>query len=37
LIATRVAGTPAERTLMLTLAGLTVASVMFVLFGGGPT
>lgn len=33
-IAARVAGTPMERTLMLTLAGLTVASVLFVLFGG---
>ena len=30
-----VAGTPAEPYLMWTLAGLTVASVLFVLFGGG--
>ncbi|MCT8160380.1 LysE family translocator [Pseudoruegeria sp. SHC-113] len=34
-IAARVAGTPAERYLMGTLAALTVASVLFVLFGGG--
>lgn len=33
-IAAMVAGTPAERYLMWTLAGLTVASVLFVLFGG---
>lgn len=32
-IAAMVAGTPAERYLMWTLAGLTVASVLFVLFG----
>ena len=35
LIATHVAGTGAERTLMRILAALTVASVLFVLFGGG--
>jgi len=34
-IAQTVAGTPAERYLMWTLAVLTVASVLFVLFGGG--
>ena len=34
-IARGVAGTPAERHLMWTLAALTVASVMFVLFAGG--
>lgn len=34
-IARGVAGTPAERYLMWTLAALTVASVMFVLFAGG--
>lgn len=34
-IAKTVAGTPAEPYLMWTLAGLTVASVLFVLFGGG--
>ena len=34
-IAKTVAGTPAEPYLMYTLAGLTVASVMFVLFAGG--
>lgn len=34
-IAATVAGTPAERYLMLTLAGLTAASVLYVLFGGG--
>ena len=33
-IAHLVAGTPAERYLMWTLAALTVASVLFVLFGG---
>lgn len=33
-IAGLVAGTPAERYLMWTLAALTVASVLFVLFGG---
>jgi threonine/homoserine/homoserine lactone efflux protein len=33
-LASRVAGTPAERWLMLSLAALTVASVLFVLFGG---
>lgn len=33
-IAQSVAGTPAERYLMWTLATLTVASVLFVLFGG---
>lgn len=33
-IARTVAGTPAERYLMWTLAALTVASVLFVLFGG---
>lgn len=36
-IAATVAGTPAERYLMWTLAGLTVASVVFVLFLGGNT
>jgi threonine/homoserine/homoserine lactone efflux protein len=34
-IAHVVAGTPAETYLMWTLAGLTVLSVLFVLFGGG--
>ena len=34
-IATTVAGTAAEIYLMWTLAGLTAASVLFVLFGGG--
>jgi threonine/homoserine/homoserine lactone efflux protein len=34
-IARSVAGTPVERYLMWTLAGLTVASVLFVLFAGG--
>lgn len=34
-IAHAVAGRPAEKYLMWTLAGLTVASVLFVLFGGG--
>ena len=34
-IAAHLAGTPAEPYLMYTLAGLTVASVLFVLFGGG--
>ena len=34
-IAARAAGTGAERTLMRILAALTVASVLFVLFGGG--
>ena len=34
-IAKTVAGTPAEPYLMWTLAALTVASVLFVLFGGG--
>lgn len=34
-IARTLAGTPAEPYLMYTLAGLTVASVIFVLFGGG--
>jgi threonine/homoserine/homoserine lactone efflux protein len=34
-IAKTVAGTPAEPYLMWTLAGLTVASVLFVLFAGG--
>lgn len=34
-IARHVAGTPAEKYLMGTLAALTVASVFFVLFGGG--
>ncbi|GFE66932.1 LysE family translocator [Litoreibacter roseus] len=34
-IAATVAGTGAERYLMWTLAGLTVASVLFVLFAGG--
>ncbi|MEM9585321.1 MAG: LysE family translocator [Pseudomonadota bacterium] len=33
-IARSVAGTPVEKYLMWTLAGLTVASVLFVLFGG---
>lgn len=33
-LARSVAGTPVEPYLMLTLAGLTVASVLFVLFGG---
>lgn len=36
LIARRLAGTRWERALMLTLAALTVASVMFVLFAGEP-
>lgn len=35
-IARTVANTPAEPYLMWTLAALTVASVLFVLFGGGP-
>jgi threonine/homoserine/homoserine lactone efflux protein len=34
-LAARVAGTPAERGLMLSLAALTLASVLYVLFGGG--
>ena len=34
-IAQTVAGTGAERALMISLAALTVASVLFVLFGGG--
>ena len=34
-IARTLAGTPAEPYLMYTLAALTVASVLFVLFGGG--
>ena len=34
-IAKSVASTPAEPYLMWTLAALTVASVLFVLFGGG--
>ncbi len=34
-VAAVVAGRPAERHLMRTLAALTVASVLFVLFGGG--
>lgn len=34
-IAMSVAGTPAERVMMMALAGLTVASVLFVLFSGG--
>ena len=34
-IARTLAGTPGEPYLMYTLAGLTVASVLFVLFGGG--
>ncbi|CTQ50704.1 LysE family translocator [Jannaschia donghaensis] len=36
MIAHRVRGTSAERYLMWTLAGLTVASVLFVLFAGEP-
>lgn len=36
-IARTLAGTPAEPYLMWTLAALTVASVIFVLFGGGST
>jgi threonine/homoserine/homoserine lactone efflux protein len=36
-IAATVAGRPAEKYLMWTLAALTVASVAFVLFGGGKT
>jgi threonine/homoserine/homoserine lactone efflux protein len=36
-IAQRMAGTVAEKYLMWTLAGLTVASVLFVLFGGDGT
>ena len=36
LVAHHLRGKPAERYLMWTLAGLTVASVLFVLFGGGP-
>lgn len=36
-IARIVSGTGAEKILMRTLAGLTVASVFFVLFGGEPT
>jgi len=35
-LATRVAGTRLEPVLMYVLAGLTLASVLFVLFGGGP-
>ncbi|WP_108484188.1 LysE family translocator [Oceaniglobus ichthyenteri] len=35
MIARWIAGTPAERVLMWTLAALTVLSVLFVLFGGG--
>ncbi|WP_424970206.1 LysE family translocator [Dinoroseobacter sp. S76] len=34
-LAAKVAGTPAERGLMYALAGLTLASVLYVLFGGG--
>ncbi|SDZ45368.1 Threonine/homoserine/homoserine lactone efflux protein [Jannaschia faecimaris] len=37
LLAQHVSGTAAERYLMWTLAALTVASVLFVLFGGGTT
>ncbi len=37
LMASHVRGTAAERYLMWTLAALTVASVLFVLFGGGTT
>lgn len=37
LMAQHVRGTSAERYLMWTLAGLTVTSVLFVLFGGGTT
>ncbi|MCK0166552.1 LysE family translocator [Jannaschia sp. S6380] len=37
LVAHHLRGTAAERYLMWTLAGLTVASVLFVLFGGGTT
>ncbi|MEM8849365.1 MAG: LysE family translocator [Pseudomonadota bacterium] len=37
LMARHLRGTAAERYLMWTLAALTVASVLFVLFGGGPT
>ena len=36
LAAARLRGRPGERYLMWTLAGLTVASVLFVLFGGAP-
>jgi threonine/homoserine/homoserine lactone efflux protein len=36
-LARGVAGTPRERYLMWTLAGLTVATVLFVLFGGAVT
>ena len=36
-IATAVAGRRAEQYLMWTLAGLTAASVLYVLFGGGAT
>ena len=36
LVARTLRGKPAERYLMWTLAALTVASVLFVLFGGGP-
>jgi threonine/homoserine/homoserine lactone efflux protein len=36
-IAEHVSGTSAERYIMWTLAGLTVASVLLVLFGGGTT
>ncbi|MEL7183884.1 MAG: LysE family translocator, partial [Pseudomonadota bacterium] len=35
LVADHLRGTAAERYLMWTLAALTVASVLFVLFGGG--
>ncbi|MGB3409180.1 MAG: LysE family translocator [Jannaschia sp.] len=37
LVAHNLRGKPAERYLMWTLAALTVASVLFVLFGGGTT
>ncbi|PWJ19371.1 LysE family translocator [Jannaschia seohaensis] len=37
LVARTLRGRPGERYLMWTLAALTVASVLFVLFGGGPT
>ncbi|TFL16765.1 LysE family translocator [Jannaschia formosa] len=37
LVARTLRGKPGERYLMWTLAALTVASVLFVLFGGGPT
>lgn len=36
IVARTLRGKPAERYLMWTLAALTVASVLFVLFGGGP-